>query len=226
MKEVSCLCRAAVCASIAFALILPTGCSTPATDGKSHSPAGIERSSASGQPEPGKADEPSAEVELDRRIQPADTVIIEVFGEKDLSGEHRVQAGGTINFPLLGVVKVGGMTTSELAKELASKLREGYLKQPQVYINVKEYRARTVSVMGYVEKPSAIKLPSEYRMDILEAIAEAGGFARTANKGKIDLTRNGKTRTYSFDQLRKESDPNKRVWLQPGDVVYVHESLI
>lgn len=167
-----------------------------------------------------------AEETIDRKIEPADTVIIDVFGEKDFSGEHRVQAGGTITFPLLGIVKVGGRTTSEVAIDLADRLRDGYLKDPQVTVNVKEYRLRTVSVMGFVEKPSAVKMPSEFRIDILEAIAEAGGFSRTANKNKIDLTRNGKTTTYSFDQLRKQTDSRKRIWLQPGDVIYVHEGFI
>jgi protein involved in polysaccharide export with SLBB domain len=162
--------------------------------------------------------------EADRRIAPSDTISIEVFGEKDLTVERRVQASGTITFPLLGNVEVAGKTTAEVATLLQGKLDMDFLVNPQVSVNVKEYRSGTVSVMGHVEKKGAIKLPTERPMFILEAIAEAGGFSPTANKSKIELTRKGKTTRYKFDELRKETDPKKKIALEPDDVIYVTES--
>lgn len=166
-----------------------------------------------------------AEDEADRKIAASDTIMIEVFREKDLTLECRVQAGGTITYPLLGNVAVAGKTTAEVVGFLKEKLGE-FLVDPQVTVNVKEYRQRTVLVMGAVMKAGAIKLLPEQKMDILEAIAEAGGFSREANKSKIELTRNGKTKTYKYDQLRKETDPKKKVWLEPGDVIDVKESFL
>lgn len=163
--------------------------------------------------------------EIDRKIAPADTISVEVFGEKDLTVEVRVQAGGTIKYPLLGSVPVAGLTTAQVADLLEEKLGKDFLVNPSVIVNVKDYRLNTVSVLGYVYKGGAIKLPAERPMDLLEAIAEAGGFQPTANKKKIELNRNGKIKTYKFDELRKETDPKKKIWLEPGDVIYVPDTL-
>ncbi len=160
----------------------------------------------------------------DRKIAPADTLIIEVFNEKGLSVERRVEAGGTISYPLLGPVDVAGKTTAFVENILKERLEARYLVDAQVTVNVKEYSLLTVTVLGEVAgKLGPIKLPGERRMDILEAIAEAGGFTPNANKNKIQLTRNGKTTDYKFDKLRNVIDPKKRIWLEPGDIIYVPE---
>ena len=168
-----------------------------------------------------------AEDEIDRRIAPSDTIAIEVFGEKELTRICRVQAEGKISYPLLKSVDVAGKTTTEVAKLIEKRLKEEeFLVNPEVSVNVKEYRLRTVSLIGFVVKAGVIELPGEERMDIIEAISKAGGFDRTASRDKIDFTRKGKTTRYKFDQLRKETDPSKKIWLEPGDVIYVGEAII
>lgn len=162
--------------------------------------------------------------EIDRKIAPGDTLIIDVFGEKGLSAERRVEAGGTITYFLLGKVDVAGKTTVEVTDDLTEKLGKRFLVNPSVSVNVKEYSLRTVTVLGQVlGRTGAIKLLGEKQMDILEAIAEAGGFTPNANQNKIQLTRKGKTTTYKFDQILKVTDPKKRIWLEPGDIIYVPE---
>src|SRR5579871_4212071 len=74
----------------------------------------------------------SAEDITDRKIAASDIIIVEVFGEKDLSGEHRVQQTGIIKFPLLGTVEVAGKTPTEVAAILTQKLETDYLVDPQV----------------------------------------------------------------------------------------------
>jgi hypothetical protein len=86
-------------------------------------------------------------------------------------------------------------------------------------------RLRAASVVGCVVKAGAVDLPPGERMDVIEAIAKAGGLSPTASKSKIELTRKGKTTRYKFDDLRKESDPAKKVWLEPGDIIYVGENV-
>jgi polysaccharide biosynthesis/export protein len=166
----------------------------------------------------------SAGEELDRRLAPLDIVIIEVFGEKDLCVERRVQQSGSITYPLLGNVDVAGRTPAEVEKLLEQRLGEDYLIEPVVTVMVKEYRSRTVSVIGRVNRGGAIELPGEHRIDVLEAIARAGDFHQLANKNRIQLNRGGKTIFYRFDDLVKLKDPQKKVWVEPGDVIYVHES--
>lgn len=168
-----------------------------------------------------------AQDEDDRKIAPSDTIMIEVFGEKELTKECRVQAGGSIVYPLLKSVQVAGKTTAEVADLIRERLlKEEFLVSPEVSVNVKEYRSRTVSVIGFVLKGGSIELPPEQKMDIIEAISKAGGFDPRASKSKIELTRKGKTTKYKFDELRKETDLNKKIWLEPGDVIYVGESVI
>jgi polysaccharide biosynthesis/export protein len=166
----------------------------------------------------------AAEDTPDRKIASSDIIVVEVFGEKDLSGEHRVQQSGTIKFPLLGSVEVAGKTPSAVAAMLTQLLEADFLVDPQVNVMVKEYRLRSVSVIGKVNREGAVELPAEQKIDILEAIARASGFTSVANKNKIELSRNGKTFTFKFDELKQIRNPEKKIWLEPGDVIYVHES--
>ena len=150
--------------------------------------------------------------------------MIDVVGEKDLSKELRVSTSGTITFPFLGSIEVKGKTPAEVENLLKEKLGKEYLVDPQVIITVKEYRSRTVSVIGQVNKPGVIALPAEQKLGILEAIAQAGDLTKSANKNRIEVSRNGKTQKFTLDDLKKDTNPEKKFWLEPGDVIYVHES--
>jgi polysaccharide export outer membrane protein len=160
----------------------------------------------------------------DRRIERSDLLIVAVFVEPKLSGEYRVQAGGTIRYPLHGSIEVAGKTPTEVADDLNKKLGEDYLVDPEVTVLVKQYRPRTVTVIGKVTKPGPVLLPEEERMDIVQALAQAQGFQPTANQSKIALSRSGKTTVYKFKDLVKITDDNKKIWLEPGDVIDVKES--
>ena len=163
-------------------------------------------------------------VEGDHKIAALDVLTIDVVGEKDLSKELRVSSNGTVTFPYLGSVEVKGKTPAEVENLLKEKLGKDYLVDPQVIVTVKEYRTRTVSVIGQVNKPGMIALPSEQKVEILEAIAQAGDLTKAANKSRIEVNRNGKTYKFTLDDLKKESRSEKKFWLEPGDVIYVHES--
>jgi len=163
-------------------------------------------------------------VEGDHKIAPLDIINIDVVGEKDLTKELRVSSSGTITFPFLGSIEVKGKTPAEVEDLLKEKLGKDYLVDPQVIVTVKEYRSRTVSVIGQVNKPGVIALPGEQKIGILEAIASAGDLTRSANKNRIEVSRKGKTYKFTLDDLKKESNPEKKFWLEPGDVIYIHES--
>ncbi len=163
-------------------------------------------------------------VEGDRKIAPLDILTVDVVGEKDLSKELRVSSSGTVTFPFLGSIEVKGKTPAEVEELLKEKLGKDYLVDPQIIVTVKEYRTRTVSVIGQVNKPGVIALPAEQKMDILEAIAQAGDLTKGANKNRIEVSRKGKPYKFTLEELKKESHPDKKFWLEPGDVIYVHES--
>jgi len=160
----------------------------------------------------------------DRRIERSDLIIVAVYDEPKLSGEFRVQAGGTIRYPLLGDIEAAGKTTGEVANDLTKKLGEDYLVNPEVGVTVKQYRTRTVTVIGKVMKPGPVPLLEEEPMDIIQALAYAQGFQPTANQGKILFTRKGKTTVYRMKDLRKITDEKKKVWLEPDDIIEVKES--
>ena len=165
-------------------------------------------------------------VDGDHKIAPLDILTIDVVGEKDLSKELRVSSSGTITFPFLGSIEVKGRTPAEVETLLKEKLGKDYLVDPQVIVTVKEYRTRTVSVIGQVNKPGVIPLPAEQKMDILEAIAQAGDLTKAAKKSGIEVSRKGKTYKFTLEELKKESDPEKKFWLEPGDIITVRESFL
>jgi protein involved in polysaccharide export with SLBB domain len=163
----------------------------------------------------------------DYKISPQDVVIVDVFNEKELSNkEFRVSAQGEITYPMLGDVKIGGLTPAEASHHIKAMLDKDYLVDPQVTVTVKEYVARYVTVMGEVTKPSAIMLPGEQKWTILDAIGQAGGFTKGANKKRIEFTRNGKTQRYNVDELIKNStDPQKVIYVLPGDSINVPQTV-
>jgi polysaccharide export outer membrane protein len=163
----------------------------------------------------------------DYKISPQDVLIIHIIGEQpDFPIEQRVSGEGNINFPFLETVKAAGKTTMEVAALIRKRLiDEEFFVDPQVLVNVKEYRQETVNVFGQVLKPGPVQLPAERRMDIVEAINLAGGFTGKANRSKILLTRKGETRTYSWDKLIRIQDDAEKVWMEPGDTIDVKESI-
>jgi protein involved in polysaccharide export with SLBB domain len=165
-----------------------------------------------------------AQVRSDYRIAPNDIIVIDVFGEKDLSKEFRVSGTGTINYYFLGEVTVAGKTTSEVREALTADLNRDYLVDPQVTVDVKEYRVREVFVNGQVNKPGAIPLTGEQELNILGALSRAGGFTPRASENKIKFTRPGqRERNFTFDQLK---DPRNNIILMPGDIIEVGDKLL
>jgi protein involved in polysaccharide export with SLBB domain len=158
-------------------------------------------------------------------ISPQDVLIVDVFGEKELSREFRVEANGDITYPLLQSVKVNGLTTAEVEVVLKERLGKDFLVDPQVTVTVKEYRRRVITVMGEVMKPGAFDLPGEQKWTILDAIGQAGGPTKGANKKRIQFTRRGRTQEYRLDDLKKTSDPAKIIWLEPGDNINIPQTV-
>ena len=167
-----------------------------------------------------------AEDVLDYKIAPLDIVMINVFGEKDLSGEFKVSPIGEVTVHLIGKVKMAGLTTSEVETLLKGRLGEDYLRDPQVIVAVKDHAKRFVSVYGQVNRPQAVELTPERPMSLTEAIANAGGPNGKAKVTDIQVTRPGQTRTLHFDlkKMRKNTDPKKIFYVEPGDSIFVPES--
>jgi polysaccharide export outer membrane protein len=154
-----------------------------------------------------------------------DVFEVRVLAEPDLTGTFRVSADGTVDYPLAGRLYVLGMQSGDVQEVITKKLKDGYLRSPQVSVMVKEWNSRKIAVLGQVQKPG----PVAYfpRMTIVDAIAAAGGFTGLAAKNSVTLRREvkGKIERSSFRvaDISEGSLPN--VVMLPGDVLVVDERL-
>jgi polysaccharide export outer membrane protein len=157
-----------------------------------------------------------------------DVVEIRVFQEDDLTSRLRVSPKGTIIFPLIGVVAVGGMTPQEAAEAIREKLAKDYLVNPQVTVTVYDYGKRRFSVIGEVQKAGAYDMPEREKVTLLDAIAMAGGYTRIADPAKITVKRkrDGKETIVRLNaKAMAKDDRIVSFEVEPGDVITVGESL-
>jgi len=157
------------------------------------------------------------------RIGIDDTFDVRVYGEPDLTGTFRVATDGTIDYPLAGRVQVAGLRTGEIQKMLVTKLKDGYLKDPQVIVTIKERNSQKISVLGQVSKPGQV---SYYpNMTIVDAIASAGGFTGIAAKNSVTLRREvaGTIQSHIFPVADISEGRSPNVMVLPGDVLVVDE---
>lgn len=152
-----------------------------------------------------------------------DVVEIKVFREPDFAGIYRISEKGSINFPLIGSVVVIGHTASSVAEEIRTRLADGYLTQPQVTVFVRETKSQKVHVLGEVNKPGTFVY--EAGMTVIQAVTNAGGFAKLASPNSVRITREGIDRKFVLrvGDIRSGNAPNFK--LQPGDIVYVPEAI-
>lgn len=105
-------------------------------------------------------------------VGPQDVLTVAVFDQPNLSGKFTVEADGTFTLPLVGRVKVGGLSLREIEAALRRELEQGYLKNPQVSVAVDQYRSQRVFVVGEVRTAGTYPLSGE--MTLIEALARAG----------------------------------------------------
>lgn len=147
-------------------------------------------------------------------LDAGDQVRVTVFDQENLTNTYSVDQAGYIAFPLIGSVPARGHTAKQLEQEVASMLKKGYIRNPDVTVQVDRYRP--VFIMGEVGQPGQYAyVPG---MTVQKAIAASGGFTPRANQATVDVTRaiNGKVMTGRV----VTSDP-----LLPGDTIYVRERL-
>jgi protein involved in polysaccharide export with SLBB domain len=162
------------------------------------------------------------------RLKAGDLVRISVYQEEDLATETRVTREGTITFPLLGTVALAGRSVLEVKRELEARLGKEYLVNPQVTLTVVEYVKERVTVLGQVQSPGTVEIPQEGRMDVLGAIAKAGGYTRIADPGKITVRRTaqGKDEIIRLDGRKLARDAAAKPFeVRADDVITVGESL-
>jgi protein involved in polysaccharide export with SLBB domain len=160
----------------------------------------------------------------DTTAAPTDLLEIRVAKQDTLSGEFEIDASGTFSFPYVGVVQADGKTPQQIGTEIHDKLADGYLRNPQVVVRIKEHRSKKVSVFGEVRKGSIIQFADG--MTIIEAISEAGGFTPRAWENAVKVTRkaDGKVAEYTVPVKAIANGQAAQFFMRPGDAVYVPKS--
>ena len=159
-------------------------------------------------------------------VQPEDVLQVTVFEEPDLTTKVRVIRTGEITYPLLGKVRVAGMTVDQVQEKLTELLERDYLVHPQVQVFID--KPRNVFVSGQVHRPGSYPVSVEKATTVMEVISLAGGFTQDAdlNGTRIIRMENGQKKTLRvrLADVVNKGDKGQDTVVQPEDIVFVPES--
>lgn len=152
-------------------------------------------------------------------LGPGDMLKISVYNNPDLTLETRVTETGTISFPLLGEVALGGITASAAEKKLANLLESGgFVRQAQINILVMQFQSKTVSILGSVFKPGRYSL--DRSMNLTEVLALAGGALPDGSDLISVIGKSGKVE-YDLRNIVKKGDSSQNINIVGGEIIFV-----
>src|SRR6202030_2375696 len=127
---------------------------------------------------------PLAQHDAPYHLDAGDKLRVVVFGQEGLTNTYAIDAGGSITMPLIGAVAARGRTPAGLAAEISAKLRNGYIRDPSVAVEIESYRP--FFILGEVQAPG--QYPYVPNMSVESAAAIAGGFSPRARRDSVTLT--------------------------------------
>lgn len=162
-----------------------------------------------------------------------DLVRVDVYQQPDLSVAGRIDPTGCFRMPLVGDIRLSGLTVAEAQDLIARALRDGeFLRHPHVSLRLENPAPREVLISGQVRNPGSYPLPAEAKMTLLDLVARAGGLTEIARGGEVTRTRtrpDGEKFTEKFDVASltrgKGDAKSPALILQPGDIVFVPERI-
>jgi polysaccharide export outer membrane protein len=177
--------------------------------------------------------QPAPAGSTDYRVGPQDVLAITVFNENDLSGAFTIDSDGTLSYPLLGRIKVEGESLRQIQEKLTKLLGESFLVNPQLSVEIKEYRSQSVYVLGEVRSPGIIRLAGN--MTLIEVLIQAGSVTSAAGNelqivrpkggrkigGPVLATDNVDVEVTYVDLRDIQSGRLSQVVLRDGDTVFV-----
>jgi polysaccharide biosynthesis/export protein len=141
-------------------------------------------------------------------LDAGDKLRVVVYGQDGLTNTYAIDAGGSITMPLIGAVPARGKTPAGLAAEISAKLRNGYIREPSVAVEVETYRP--FFILGEVAAPG--QYPYVPNMSVESAVAIAGGFSPRAKRDAVTLTHNASRAIVPLGTA-----------ISPGDTIFVGE---
>jgi polysaccharide biosynthesis/export protein len=165
----------------------------------------------------------SSDAVEDYKLGAEDVVEIRVFELDQLNRTVRVSNDGNIELPLVGSLRVKGQTTIQVADQIANRLRDRYVQNPQVSIFITQFNSQKVSLLGAVTTPASYPLSGQRRL--LQVLAEAGSLSAEAGRTLYVFrqTEDGRSArlTVPLNELLLQGDPRWNVLLKAGDVISV-----
>jgi polysaccharide biosynthesis/export protein len=159
-----------------------------------------------------------------------DQVAVEVFGEDDLRTNGRLNPEGNLSVPLLGSIHLAGLTVTQAASKLTELYGRDYLVSPKVNVMLLGYARRRFSILGQVSRPGSYEMPesSPGGIDLLEAIAMAGGYTRIAAPERVTVRRQtpgAGDQIFKVNAKRFTKGSGGGFHVEPGDTITVGESI-
>lgn len=152
--------------------------------------------------------------DIEYRLSAGDKVRVVVFGEDTLTGDYVISSGGNLTFPLIGVIKATDQTVEALQKTIAGKLADGFIKDPQVSIQIVSFRP--FYILGEINRPG--EYPVSTGLTLKQAVAAAGGYTYRANTKRAYLKRATET-----DERLVDLSGDRTVIVRAGDTIRIVE---
>ena len=160
----------------------------------------------------------------DYRLNTGDTVDIRVFRHDDIGGKFTLGSDGAVGLQFIGPVTLNGLTPEQAKQRIESKLADGWLRRPQVTVNVSDFAKNTITVTGQVNRGGAFNVARNKPFTVAQAIGMAGGFNTRANAKSVMLKRGDKSFTINVKAIFE--NPSLDIPLKDGDVLFVKESAL
>jgi polysaccharide export outer membrane protein len=151
-------------------------------------------------------------------IGPEDVLLIKVWREPDLSGQHMVRPDGKISLPLVNEVEAAGHTPVQLGDTITKGLAK-FMNAPEVTVSVQTINSKFYFLQGEVLKPG--KYPLLIPTTVLQALVNAGGFQEFANRKKIVIMRGEKRHKFNYNDVIKGKNLDQNITLVSGDLIIV-----
>ena len=148
------------------------------------------------------------------RLGSGDKIRVIVYGEETLSGEFLIGGNGRASLPLIGEVQAAGLTTKAFQDEVQTALKDGYLREPRVNVEVLNFRP--FYILGEISKPG--EYPYTDGLTVLNAVAVSGGFTYRANKGRVFIRHKNETQEQGVPLTTT-------ALVAPGDTIRIGERL-
>lgn len=162
------------------------------------------------------------------KLSPGDLFDFRVYQESDLDAVVRLSGDGSAIFPLIGSVKLGGLTIEQASALLQNRYKDGYLANPQITITVRSFAKKFYTMLGQIARPGAYDMQGEEEIPLFQAVGLAGGYTKIADPSKITVKRQvdqGETILRLNAKKMAGGSEKSTFMIRAGDIITVGESL-